>query len=127
MDQLLNDILEILREASRGIAGKAGLIFASLAGGFIALRYERRVLNWWQSFLVLIGGTVCAYYITPFVIQYFGFEQSMEPSFGFLIGLTSMRALEIFYKLAEIASNNPKEIIDIITDFSPLRFLKRNK
>lgn len=125
MDDVLFEIAEILRQAGRSMAAKAGLIFASLAGGFIALRYERRVLNWWQSFIVLLGGTGCAYYITPVLVEYFEFTAKMEPSFGFLIGLTSMRTLEVFYKLAELAQKNPKEFFETIATLLPTNFLNR--
>ena len=106
------------------MATRAALIVAGLAGGMIALRFEDKDLNWWEATMILLGGTVCAYYFPPIITEYTSFTDRVEPSMGFLIGLISMRVLELFYKLVQLLSSNPKEAIEIITDFLPGSWFK---
>lgn len=82
---------EFLKQTNE-VLNSVGLSKIALVGGFFgtAVSLALRLLGsliWWQAILALIGGTACAGFVAPLVMELGELSKRTEGAIAFLIGL----------------------------------------
>lgn len=97
---------------------KLSAVVAGLAGGLVSVLAEKR-RSWKRALVILVIGALTAGYITPIVAIHTHFNtEKFDPdnSLGFLIGLISMRVIDLIITSFIYVKKNPKEILLIIVN-----------
>jgi hypothetical protein len=90
---------------------KAGAVVAGFVGGVVSLSLIRN-LTPLSAVGTVLGGTACAAYLTPIVLEYTGLNGSMEHALAFLLGIVGMNGVAGVFKISERFKSQP---IDTIT------------
>jgi len=96
---------------------KIGTVFAGLIGGVASLAFITN-LTPKAGFMAVIGGAICAGYLTPAAAAYLSMTGSMENALAFFLGVCGMNMVGGIFKVSENFRQNPsntfKEILAIL-------------
>lgn len=70
------------------------LILAGFIGSIAVQMSKKTKFNWKTSLLSITLGTMAANYITPVIVEIFGFGPTMQNSVAFLIGYIGLKGVE---------------------------------
>lgn len=125
MDNAGQEIIRYLVGLWASLKLKTGVLLAGLAGGVLSVFHEKESISWWHAWVMLLTGALTAGFITPLAGRWLGLGEGLENSVGFVIGLTSMRLIELLLNIIEALSKNPKIIWTGLKELFP--FSKKKK
>jgi hypothetical protein len=111
--------MEELHELLSALGLKFSAIVAGLAGGLVSLLAEKQK-DWKRAVVMLIVGALTAGYVTPLVSLHMHFNtDKFDPgnSLAFLVGLISMRAIDLIMSAFVWIRNNPTAVINLISKY----------
>ena len=89
-------------------------IVAGLSGSLMYI--YRKNISLFEKFVIFVIGGTSSFFITPFLVHYFGWEDKMGAVgfIGYVVGAISMEAFQSLVALMDYIQNNPSIVIDII-------------
>lgn len=89
-------------------------IVAGLSGSLMYI--YRKNISLFEKFVIFVMGGTSSFFITPFLVHYFGWEDKMGSVgfIGYVVGAISMEAFQSLVALMDYIQNNPSIVIDII-------------
>ena len=100
---------------------KIGTVFAGLIGGVASLAFITN-LTPKAGFAAVIGGAICAGYLTPAAATYLEMSGSMENSLAFFLGVCGMNFVGGLFKLSAAFREQPSQTAGTIKTDSALYF-----
>lgn len=88
------------------------MLISGLVGGVASLTYEDKV-SFKRAILLIVTGAATAVYLQPVMHSYFGIEDNFATGMGFVLGLVSMRIINILLSVSNTVAKNPSIIFNI--------------
>lgn len=92
---------------------KAGVVVAGMVGSVVSLSMIRN-LSPLGALGTVVGGTACAAYITPLVVEYSGLTGSSEHALAFFLGVCGMNGVAGIFKISERFRDAPAKTLNEI-------------
>lgn len=89
---------------------KAGTVVAGFVGGVVSLSMLRD-LTPMRAVGTVVGGTACAAYLTPIVLEYTGLSGTSEHALAFFLGVCGMNGVAGVFKISERFKAKPLDTI----------------
>lgn len=89
-----------------GLAAKYTYAVSGFFGGLVSLRFVT-ALSWWGALSSVGTGAICAQFLAPIAIRYWGTPQELQGGVAFLIGLTSMNLVPALIKASTLFLDDP--------------------
>jgi membrane associated rhomboid family serine protease len=84
------------------------IFFAGLIGAVVSIAFTRK-LTAVGAFFSIFGGTACAVYIAPIVMDYFNFKDVPENAGAFITGVIGMNFIGVLFNLVGRMNPNLKK------------------
>ena len=94
-------------------SGELGTILAGFAGGLVTLRFLGP-MPWWERLVLVAGGTVVTYYLTPLAVYILDLPVAFISPVGFLIGVFGMSAIGAALSTLSAYNANPLDWLRVV-------------
>ena len=87
-------------------------VIAGFAGGLVSVMSSDSVTKW-KAVLMVTTGAITAGYTTPLLGLWFEFGEEMQAGMSFLIGLTSMKLVQIITNFLSLIKKDPSLLVGL--------------